>query len=77
MWMQLAMTGSLLTQEKNRAGWHEGPWHCMVFVTEWAVATLFHGNDDAMTAAKTHHFLKQNVAKKTKSAKKPGERPKP
>ena len=64
----------LVDARKNRAGWHEGPWHCMVFVTEWAVATLFHGNEDAMTAAKTHHFFKQNVAKKTMSAKKPRER---
>ena len=74
---QLGMTGSLLEQETNRAGLHEGHWHCMVFVTEWAVATLFHGSEDAMTAAKTHHFFKQNVAKKTMSAKKPGERTKP
>ena len=40
---QLAMTGSLLEQEKNRAGLHEGHWHCMVFVFEWAVATLVDG----------------------------------
>ena len=24
----------LADARKNRAGWHEGPWHCMVFVTE-------------------------------------------
>ena len=24
----------LVDARKNRAGWHEGPWHCMVFVTE-------------------------------------------
>ena len=68
----------LVDARKNRAGWHEGPWHCMEFVTEWAVATLFHGNEDAMTAAKTHHFIGENVAKKTMSAQKKqgrGEKP--
>ena len=54
----------LVDARKNRAGWHAGPWHCMEFVSEWVVATLLHGNEDGRRAAKTHHFVKQNVAKK-------------
>jgi hypothetical protein len=33
----------LVDARKNRAGLHEGHWRCMVFVFEWAVATLVDG----------------------------------
>ena len=54
----------LVDARKNRAGLHEGHWHCMVFVTEWAVATLVHGSDDAMRAPKTHDFIGRTVRRK-------------